>query len=93
MTEASLTDVKTALERNEKDKAMHRTSARAFFNLLDELYPPRNDEEYWQNATDRLVQVYRENGKPPLLMHLLVAMMDYLEEAAKADDEGGKQNE
>ena len=90
MSETTLTAEKAALERIEKERATHKMAARAFFNLLEELFPPPtgNDLAYWEHAVNRIEEVYVGAGKPQLLKHLLVGMMEYLEEVQK----GGKAN-
>ena len=89
MSETTLTAEKAMLERIEKERATHKLAARAFFNLLEELFPPPkpgDDLTYWEHAVNRIEEVYVGAGKPPLLKHLLVGMMEYLEEFQK----GGK---
>ena len=83
MMETTLTAEKAALERIEKERATHKKAARCFYDLLDELFPPKEDLAYWEHAVDRIETVYVNAGKPPLLKHLLVAMMEYLEEMQK----------
>lgn len=83
MSETTLTAEKAALERIEKERATHKKAARAFFDVLDELFPPGNDLAYWEKAVGRIEEVYVSAGKPLLLKHLLVATMEYLEEVQK----------
>lgn len=83
MSETTLAAEKAAMERIEKEHATHKAAARAFFNLLDELFPPTNDLAYWEKAADRVCEVYRGAGKPKLLLYLLAGTMEYLEDVAK----------
>lgn len=79
----SLLAEKAALERIEREKATHKRSARVFFDVLDALYPPQDTPEYWEKAADMVCKAYADAGKPKLLLGLLTATMEYLEDVAK----------
>lgn len=82
---------KAALEKAEQEKQTHKRAAREFFNLLEELYPPGDDSEYWEKAAGRVCEVYQNAGKPRLLMYLMVALMEYLEDVAKESKDNEKE--
>ena len=72
----------------ERDAATqtHKLASRSFFNTLESFYPPENTPEYWERLFDRILVEYVRAGKPPLLKHLFVATIDYLEEIAKSNE-------
>lgn len=63
--------------------AMHKKAFRAAFDLLKELYPPKNDAEYWTFAAKRVALVGDDNKDNPLCKHLLWGLYSYLEDEVK----------
>ena len=57
------------------------------YNLLTELWPPENTEEYWSKAVVRLNEVWNGSTDNPLLMKLLLLTHEYLGEAVKRAEE------
>lgn len=84
----ALRSEQAVLAGQEQARAMHRKSARVFFDTLEALYPPENTEQYWERATDTMVKAYAGADKPLLLNHLLVAMMEYLEDVVQSAQKG-----
>ena len=84
---STLTAEKAALERAERERAPHKKAARAFFDALNELYPPVDTDEYWEKVADRIKAVYMDAGAPMLLKHLLVGIMEYFEEYLKGGED------
>lgn len=82
---------KAALEKIERDKAMHKRAAREFFNFLEEAFPPNNTQDYWERTSARVCDVYKNAGKPKLLLYLLTAAMQYLEDVAKESESDEKE--
>lgn len=69
------------------ERETHKEAARTWFNLLTELWPPENTEEYWSKAVVRLNEVWNGSTDNPLLMKLLLLTHEYLGEAVKRAEE------
>ena len=65
--------------------AMHKKAFRAAFDLLKELYPPKNDAEYWTFAAKRVALAHTDNKGNDLCMELLMAVYAYLEKEVKKE--------
>lgn len=76
-------------EGTEKERQTHKKSARIFFNLLEEFYPPKDDTEYWDKLIDRFNAEYIQAGKPRLLLHLICALFEYFDDLVRANTDGG----
>ena len=63
--------------------AMHKKAFRAAFDLLKELYPPKNDAEYWTFAAKQVALICGDNNGNALLGELLLAVYAYLEKEVK----------
>ena len=65
----------------------HKKAFRVAFDLLKELYPPKNDAEYWMFAANRVALIDNENKDNPLCRQLLLALYAYLEGEIKKEIE------
>lgn len=63
--------------------AQHKKAFRVAFDLLKELYPPKNEAEYWEFASKRITLLDNENKDNPLCRCLLLGMYEYLEREIK----------
>lgn len=71
------------LDRHEQHTAEHKRAARVWFDLLEELDPPENSQAYWELVASKINRAYNDNNRMPLLRHMLLALMGYLEEVGK----------
>ena len=69
-----------------REKATHQQSARVLYNTLEEMFPPKNTEEYWANMIDRMQSVYVDAGQPLLLRKLMVALFEYFDELIREEE-------
>lgn len=73
------------LEDEQKRKSAHKRAARVWFDLLEELDPPLSTPDYWTAAIAKVDRAYSENEQMPLLRHMLLALLGYLEETEKRE--------
>lgn len=68
-------------ERLERFHDGHRNAARIWFNALEEVWPPKNDPEYFQEVGEKFNRLYAENKDNELLKMLLMTTHEYLGKA------------
>lgn len=78
------------VEQNEADKARqikirHQHAFRTAFDYLDEMWEPRLDENYFALAAKRMNERWNNSEHDKLTHGLLLAVFNYLEQAAMED--------
>jgi len=83
----------TSAEQLEKDRAMHKTAARVWFNLMEATWPPRlNDGDYWEDVSLKMAAATYQHQDNILLKKLVLMLYDYMVETAKERDENAEGN-
>lgn len=70
--------------------ARHKQAFRIAFDALNEVFPPVNTVEYWEQTNEHLKEIYNQHRDNPLCRALLVAVENYLGEAVKEIGEQGE---
>lgn len=65
----------------------HKHAFRVAFDTLKELYPPKDDADYWQFASRRMAVKQHENKNNPLCTELLMAVYAYMEKLIQKERE------
>ena len=69
----------------------HKLAFRTAFNVLNTLWPPENNAEYWQKATAVCTTAWHDTlDGNPLGKALVEAVFDYLAERTKEFATGGE---
>ena len=84
LTQAATDEEKQAMRKMDV-QTMHKKAFRVAFDLLKELYPPKNDAEYWTFAAKRVSLICDDNKDNPLCRCLLLGLYDYLEGEVKKE--------
>lgn len=73
--------------------ARHRESFRAAFDFLNDHFPPVFSYEWFEKADADLSRISMEHEENPLVIHLLLAVYNYLDDESKLrkeDNDNGK---
>jgi len=70
-----------------EEAGKHKTAARVWYNLMEEVWPPENTEEYWLKTTDKIRSAWNESQDNMLLQSLLLMLHEYLGQVVKAMEE------
>ena len=70
---------------------MHKEAFRSAFDFLNTHFPPGDDEAWWDQAAKDCSVASVAAGENRLVMELLIAVMDYLENERKkrGEKDGG----
>ena len=63
--------------------ARHKQAFRLAFDALNEVFPPENTTEYFEQTGEKIKYIYNEHIDNPLAKRLLVALYDYLGDVVK----------
>ena len=76
-------------KKTDNERLKRKEAARTWYNLLTELWPPENTEEYWQRVSERSNEILNEHQDNLLLKELLVMTYGYLGKVVKGGKEEG----
>ena len=63
--------------------ARHKQAFRIAFDALNEVFPPVNTVEYWEQTNERMKEIYNAHCDNPLAKRLLTAVANYLGDVVK----------
>lgn len=81
----SLAKMEKQIQSSQRYDQEHKRAFRVAFNLLKELFPPKDDAEYWVFASKRVALMDHDNKDNPLCRELLLAVYSYLEALIKQE--------
>lgn len=64
-------------------EAQHKKAFRTAFDFLHAVFPPRREEQYWQNTLELIRKRISEDPGNVLAKHLMMGVYDYLSEMVK----------
>lgn len=66
--------------------ARHKQAFRVAFDALNEVFPPENTSQYFENAGEHIKGIYNTHVDNPLCRELLIAVYNYLGKEVKVID-------